>query len=219
MGLIRSYAREKGATMNDVILTAFSRSIFTICDLPFDQPSRIEVPVSLRRYLPHSSERTICNLAAAYFLNIDRKEAEEFEGTLARVHEKMMKEKNNCVELAEMFLLELVTMPGMFLIRSIMGGKQFNSTRPTLTNLGIVDHKLADFSGTPLLEVREVGPMLFPPNFMIGTISFKDRMTFSLTFYDSAVDVTYMERFFDLFVNELPGRELGFESRCIPATK
>jgi NRPS condensation-like uncharacterized protein len=214
--LLRAYAKGRSVTMNDLFLTAFCLAIFSAREAPVGQSCRVVVPVNLRRYLPPGEERTICNLAAGYFPTLDRREGEDFATLLQRAHVIMEAEKNNQVELAEMLLLGLITRPGIPLIRMVMGRQRFQATYPTLTNLGVVDPELADFGETVLEEVREVGPVLFPPNFMIGAISFRERVTFSMSFCSSAVDPDYMERFLRAFLEELPGRELGYEIKGIP---
>jgi NRPS condensation-like uncharacterized protein len=210
--VLRAFAKERGATINDLLVAAFARAAFSLNRTPYGEEYRFEVPVNLRRYLPPSSGMTICNLAAVYFINLDNR-LETYEETLARVRARMEEAKGDGVELAEMMLLELVTIPGPFIIRNIMGRGQLATTRPTITNLGVVDEQKADF-GVDLEEVRDLAPPIFPPNYMISALTYRQRMSFSLVFYPSAVPDGHMERFLDAFMDELPGKEMRSEPRA-----
>lgn len=205
LAIIRSYAKEKGVTMNDVLLTAFCRSLFTICDPPRDRPLRVEVPTNLRRYIPSGTEGIISDLSAVYFLTIDRRDEESFEETLQRVHQDIDKKKKNQVELGEMLLIELALLPGTFFLRRLKDYTNFKIAHPALSNLGLIDPELADFGTVPVKDLQMIGPTFFPPNIGLGVNTFRQTMTLSLNYCDSAIDANTMDRFLRLFLDELPG--------------
>ncbi|HUV25492.1 MAG TPA: hypothetical protein VMW26_08700, partial [Methanomassiliicoccales archaeon] len=205
LAIIRSYAKEKGVTMNDVLLTAFCRSLFIICDPPLNRRLRVEVPTNLRRYLPEGREKIISDISAVYFLTIDRRDDESFEETLQRVHQDIDKKKRNQVELAEMLLLELALLPGTFFLRKLKEYTNFKIAHPALSNLGMIDHEVADFGPVPVKDLQMIGPTLFPPNIGLGVNTFHQRMTLSLSYCDSAIDAKIMDHFLRLFLDELPG--------------
>jgi NRPS condensation-like uncharacterized protein len=205
LAIIHSYAKEKGVTMNDVLLTAFCRSLFIICDPPLNRCLRVEVPTNLRRYLPAGREGVISDLSAVYFLAIDRRDDESFEETLQRVHQDIDKKKRNQVELAEMLLLELALLPGTFFLRRLKEYTNFKIAHPSLSNLGLIDHEVADFGPVPVKDLQLIGPTLFPPNIGLGVNTFRQTMTLSLSYCDSAIDAKTMDHFLRLFLDELPG--------------
>jgi NRPS condensation-like uncharacterized protein len=210
MALLRAFAKQHGATMNDLLVAAFARAMFSAWEMPEGKEYRLEVPVSLRRHLPPSERRTICNLTAAYFLELDRRE-ESYAETVARTHAGLEKAKKENVELAEMMLLELITIPGTFLMRGIMERGDLSEVRATLSNLGVVDEALLDF-GVEVSEVRDLAPPLFP----LTALTFRERMSFSLVFYPKAVAEGSMEKIMERFLAELPGTELGTEGILFP---
>ncbi|NYT11834.1 MAG: hypothetical protein GKC03_04690 [Methanomassiliicoccales archaeon] len=209
LAIIRSYAREKGVTMNDVLLTAFCRSLFIICDPPLNRRLRVEAPTNLRRYLPEGREKIISDISAVYFLTIDRRDDESFEETLQRVHQDMDKKKRDRVELAEMLLLELALLPGTFFLRKLKEYTNFKIAHPALSNLGMIDPEAVDFGHVPVKDLQMLGPTLYPPNIGMGVSTFRQTMTLSLSYCDSAIEANIMDRFLNLFLDELPGEHVA----------
>jgi NRPS condensation-like uncharacterized protein len=205
LAIIRSYAKENGVTMNDVLLTAFCRSLFTICDPPRNRPLRVEVPTNLRRYLPSGTGGIISDLSAVYFLTIERRDEESFEETLQRVHQDMDNKKRNRLELGEMLLLELALLPGTFFLRRLKEFTNFKIAHPALSNLGLIDSELVDFGTVPVKDLQMIGPTLFPPNVGLGVNTFRQTMTLSLGYCDSAIDARTVNHLLRLFLDELPG--------------
>jgi len=211
VGALRDYARLRGVTVNDVLLTTYYRSLFKIADPPRSVPLRIEVPIALRKYLPPGRRSSVCNLAGVFFPTIDRRDDERFEDTLTRVHSAMNAMKQRKEELAEMLFIELVLLPGMFLIKGAAKFIDFEIAHPALSNLGVVDPALVDFGAVQPDDVQTLGPVHFPPNVGMGVNTFRQRMTLSLTYCDTAVETETMERLFELFLGELPGKEYAGE--------
>jgi NRPS condensation-like uncharacterized protein len=206
LAVIRSYAREKGVTINDVLLTALYRALFLLVQPPLGQPLRAEVPVNLRRYLPEG-KRAIGNVAGIYFITIDRREDEDFEGTLRRVHAALDRKKERQEELAEMLFIELVLFPGMFLMKGLAKFTDVQIEHPVLSNLGVIDPQAVDFGNVSVEDAHFFGPVQLPPNVGMGASTFRQRMTLSFSYCDTAVAPNTMDRLFYLILEELPGRE------------
>lgn len=206
LAVIRSYARGRGVTINDVLLTALYRALFILVDPPMGRPLRAEVPINLRRYLPEG-KRAIGNVAGIYFVTIDRRVGEDFAGTLQRVHRLLEKKKERQEELAEMLFIELVLFPGMFLIKGLARSTNFQITHPVLSNLGAIDPKVVDFGQVPVEDVHFFGPVQLPPSVGMGASTFRQRLTLSFSYCDTAVRTSTMDRLFDLILDELPGKE------------
>lgn len=204
---LRSYAREMGVTVNDVLLAAFCRALFTVADPPRYHSLRVEVPTNLRRYLPAEQARSIGDLSAVYFLNIDRRD-EGLEQTVRRVHCEIDRKKRDRSELAGILLLELVLIPGAFALRKLKERSGFRVAHPVLSNLGVIDENKADFGSVPVKDVLPIGPVLYPPNVALGVTTFRQRMTLSINYCDTAVDPRTMDRLLDLILDELPGKPI-----------
>lgn len=206
---LRAYARGQGATMNDVVLAAFYRALFAVADPPRGRPLRIEVPVNLRRYLPPGGEGFIGNLSGVYFPCIDRRDGEGFEDTLRRVHRAVEGKKRRREELAQMLFIETALLPGMSAVRTLAKATGFEVANPVLSNLGVIDPAVVDFGSAVVEDVRMLGPVHFPPNVGMGVSTFREVMTVSLIYSDTAVSPRTLERLLDAFLAELPGGPEG----------
>ncbi len=83
--IIKQFATDKKATINNLLLTALYRTFFAINNTTTDKPMILQVSIDLRRYLPNNKAEAICNLSGAIYIALERKNGENFEGTLARV--------------------------------------------------------------------------------------------------------------------------------------
>lgn len=223
LGEIRSYARGRGVTVNDILLTAFCRSLFTLCEPHQGKGLLVEIPVDLRRHL-RGEPITICDLSAAYLIAIDRRVGEHFDDTLRRVHRMMDRRKRKRTELVEMLLLEMMLLPGPALLRRIVRSTGSHSAHPTLSNLGAIDDSKVDFGTAIVEDVQFIGPVLYPPNIGLSISTYRGRLSISLNYVPSASDPELVERLLDLFIRELPAdsslilalrisREKGMTSR------
>lgn len=73
---ILSYARERKATLNDMILTAYYRALFEMQAPVPGEPMEIYVTCDLRRYLPDRKAGTVCNLSGILNARVARVEGE-----------------------------------------------------------------------------------------------------------------------------------------------
>jgi NRPS condensation-like uncharacterized protein len=208
---IKRYARERGATVNDVLLAAYCRSLFEVLDPPTGKRFRVEVPVNLRRYLPDGSAGVVGDLSAVYFLNIERRPGEGFDDTLRRARLAIEAKKRNRTELGEMLLLELVLLPGMPVIRGLQRMVNFKIAHPALSNLGVVDPEVVNFGDVEVDDLQLIGPTLYPPNIGLGVSTFRRRMTLNMNVCSAAVDGGTVDRLLDLVLEELPGKSEGGE--------
>ena len=204
LGAIKAYAKKRQVTINDVLLTAFCRALFDLCDPPYGMPLRIEVPTNLRRYLPEGEMDVTSNLAAVYFIGVERKEGELFEDTLERVHARVDRQKKDQVELGEMLLLELLMLPGKSFLMKMQKAVDFEIAHPVLSNLGVIERKMVDFGEVGVKDVQMIGPTLYPPNVGLGVCTFGDTMTLNINYCVSAIAREKMMALMDKVLQELP---------------
>ncbi len=79
------YGNSKKATVNDLILTAYYRTLFKIARIAREIPMDIYSTVDLRRYLPGYYAQILRNFSGGFVTRIPRKTNESFAGTLSRV--------------------------------------------------------------------------------------------------------------------------------------
>jgi NRPS condensation-like uncharacterized protein len=216
LDLVRAYAHERRVTINDVLLTAFCRSLFTALNPPLDKRLRVEVPTNLRRHLPEEHS-IVSDLSSVYFLNIDRRPEESFEETLMRVHADIEANKNGHTELGQILLLELMLLPGSPFVRRLKRFFEYEVAHPALSNVGIIDLAMASFGDVGIEDIQLIGPTRYPPNLALDVCTYRQRMTLRINCCSSATDIGTIDRVLDLLLDELPGA--ADRASTIPAEK
>ena len=200
---VRTYARSRSATVNDLLLAAYCRSLFTVLDPPAGKRLRVEVPTDLRKYLPGDG-KVIGDLSAVYFLSIDRRLGEAFDETLSRVHADMGRNKRDRTELGQMLLLELLMLPGVPVVRKLKSFFQYEPFHPALSNLGAVDPALVSFGNVVVDDIQVIGPTTYPPNLALHVCTYRRTMSLGINCCSSAMDPGIADRILDLVLDELP---------------
>jgi len=91
----KEYGQVRGATLNDVVLTAFYRCLFRRLALSPGTVLRIPVMVDMRRYLTEAGgASTLTNLTSTVSTELELRPAECFEETLGRVKATMDQRKS-----------------------------------------------------------------------------------------------------------------------------
>jgi NRPS condensation-like uncharacterized protein len=179
----KKYAHNKKATVNDVLLTALYRTLFSVNDTEEGKPMMVQVAIDLRRYLPEHKAEAVCNLSGALYIALERKLDEPFEGTLERVCVSMNRLKQDYPGLESAAGLEYLFSRGVvgmekYMSESAEMGRRYNVTFPLLSNFGV----LQDFH---FGELKMTGgfissPIMYQPGFMLGATTFNDEMTLSI---------------------------------------
>lgn len=207
---IRAYARNKGVTVNDLLLTAYYRALFIALDPPAGKPLPVTVPVNLRRYLPSGKAGGICTLSGLFIPAISRVPGEAFEDTLARLHGAMDSAKRNKTDLSQMLLLQAAFIAGYvpmsFITKYALKQRaRALMTIPCFSNLGVIDPAALDFGDAKVADVSLFGPVTFPPYFDFTVYSCRDTLRCSVSYCDSAANVKLVKSLPDIFLNELSG--------------
>lgn len=205
---VRAYAREKGVTVNDLLLTGYYRSLFETLDPPAGKPLPVTVPVNLRRYLPSGKAGSICSLSGLFIPAISRQQGESFKDTLFRVHEVMDTAKRNRTDLSQMLFLQTAFIfghvPMSFLTRYVMKQRaRALMTIPCFSNLGVIDPADVNFGDVEVADISLFGPVTFPPYLDFTAYSSGDTMRCSISYCDTAADVMLVKTLLDTFIREI----------------
>ncbi len=200
---IKAYAKSRGATMGDALIAACYLSLFKTITHTKNVPLPLFVPVNLRKYIPGGRGEGICSLTAGYLLEMEMRDDAPFEVTLASVHAAMEAHKASRKELGQALVVEVVFSLG-YMMPLILGPVISPSLIiPTFSNIGVVDPGAANF-GVPLGEILMVGPMVTPPNFVVGSSTFNGELAITLVIHCTDAFYANVERFFDEMLNTLP---------------
>ncbi len=215
---MRAYAKARGATLNDVFLTAYFRSLFQFLDPQVSTPQRVAMPMDLRRFLPSGKTEAACNFITLFHIALARVPEESFEGTLKRVSEssKKSEERTNRALFGIMmaaFAFRLAhpqVRRGMLRAhrRSIEDGR----TAARMTNVGTLAPDQMDF-GLPVADAYMISVPAGAPSVLLAAVSFRKNLSFDVSYSSRAIQPEVMESFLDHFIEQLPAANVAPESQ------
>jgi NRPS condensation-like uncharacterized protein len=207
---LKKYGRAKGATLNDVVLTAYYRCLFQRLAISPGTELQIPVMVDMRRYLEKGGEFTsLTNLTSTVITQLEYSAEEHFENTLGRVKAIMDKKKGSNIGLNGFIKLNL-----MF---RILGDKIANRLLKLIlknplicmTNVGVLDSAQIAFGDLRPRDAFLCGSIKYKPYFQLAISSYEGELTLSVNLLGSAGDRDRILSFFDEIGAELPSRELS----------
>ncbi len=212
LDVLSQYGKKRGATINDLILTAFYRAMFKISQPPYHVPMDIGLTVDLRRYLPDNKASAIRNLSGGIVLRIARLKDEPFYGTLSRVVSLMNhKKKNNpgyqCAtgaEHAEMINFYQFLAFSKFISKAsdVILKKCFYCS-PGLSNVGIISKNLIKFGDNVVTDAYIIPPVIRMPGIMLVASSYNGILTFATGYYKGSVSRGNLEKLLNKIKSEL----------------
>lgn len=197
--LLKAYAKAHGATVNDVMLTAFIRVLFHL----FGRVISVPCTIDLRKYLPNRRADGICNLVTNLTCNIGADIGAEFDGTLDKVKLAMKKEKASTSCIKSVALMEIIFMMLPYnTVRNIIK-KSFSNAPIAFTNVGILDKNQLRLGETEMTGAYMTGSIKYNPYFQLAVSTFDNEVTFSVNFYGTQSDKNKIACFCDEFALEL----------------
>ncbi len=212
LDVLSKYGKERGATINDLILTAFYRAMFKISKPPYRVPMDIGLTVDLRRYLPDNKASAIRNFSGGIVLRVARLKDESFEGTLSRVVSLMNRKKSKnpgyqCAtgaERAEMMSFHQFLAFSKFISKAsdaIL--KKCYYCSPGLSNLGLISKTLIKFGDHEVTEAYIIPPVIRMPGIMLVASSYNGILTFASGYYKGSVSKGNFEKLLNMIKSEL----------------
>lgn len=209
---LSGYAKSRGATINDLILTAFYRAMFKVSRPPYGIPMDIGLTVDLRRYLPDNKADGIRNFSGGVVLRIPRISGEAFGGTLTRVVSVMKRKKERNpgyqnatgAERAEKlnFHQALTFFKFMSAVSEISSWNCVFCV-PGLSNMGIISKDLLKFGENAVTDAYIIPPVVRAPGFLLVASSYNGVMTLSAGYYKGAIRRRFIERLLNKIKQEL----------------
>ncbi|WP_440956366.1 condensation domain-containing protein [Methanosarcina sp. Mfa9] len=197
---ISAYARARGATINDMLLTAFFRALFDTLEPVSGIPKEINFTVDLRRHLPEGTGIAISNLSALESISTSRISDEPFSATLERVVSIMTGIKSQYLGVQGAIGCELPAgtrfADVLEMMKQIVQKTQEDrKCTPTLTNFGVISPNLLLFGETVAEDAYIVAPFFYAPGFMLGASTYNGVLTLTAGYYEPATkgdDVTLL---------------------------
>jgi NRPS condensation-like uncharacterized protein len=213
---IYQYGKPREATVNDLVLTAFYRTMFKISKPIYSVPMDISSTVDLRRYLPDHKTEAIRNLSGGFITRIARIVNESFEGTLYRVVNETRKLKDGSTGVNNAMGEEYVEktrftyfhdyferMSQTTEISAKLPTYIGNVCFPGLSNLGYISKSLISFGKNVVTDAYFIPPVIRAPGFLLLASSYNGVLTMSIGYYKASISQRDMEGLLNIIKNEL----------------
>jgi len=214
--VISGYGKTKGATVNDLILTAYYRAMFEISKTPYNIPMDITTTIDLRRYLPNNKAEAIRNFSGGFVTRVERIKDEPFEETLSRIVNITANIKNGLPGLQNAIGGECVEKMSFFHINAfikyvtqVSEMAKFLSAFPILfcvpglSNLGIISRDLIKFGDISVIDAYVLPPAISEPGILLLACTYNGILTLSTGYYKGSVLRRDMEGLLNKIKDEL----------------
>jgi NRPS condensation-like uncharacterized protein len=216
LDVLSKYGKARGATINDLILTAYYRAMFKISQPPYGIPMDIGSTIDLRRYLPDQKATAIRNFSGGFSTRIARVWNESFEGTLSRVMHEMNKIKNRRPGLQNAMGGELVERMSFSSINAHFKAQSqineitsnysvlpVNTFSPVLSNLGFISKTLLRFGENVATDAYVIPPFVRAPGFLLIANTYNGILTLAAGYYKAEFSRKDVERLLNKIKDEL----------------
>jgi NRPS condensation-like uncharacterized protein len=204
---LAEYGKARHATLNDLTITAFYRSLALAGGWDGKKQLRLQTTIDLRRwYLPEERGAEVCNLSAYLYPRLGRELGKDFDETLAQVAAGTRAQKRSWPGLTDICLGPLIRRASyrqleLYGLKAYRAAAEKATFPNGITNMGIVRPERVDFGVRPV-RAHCLAPMGYPPLLIGGLSGYQGSLTFS--FGTSAWAAPQLERFVEGMLAELP---------------
>jgi NRPS condensation-like uncharacterized protein len=214
VGALKDYARQRGATLNDLMLTSYYRCLFRRLALSSGVELQVPIMVDMRRYLGDTGGSTsLTNLTSMVNTRLAYKPGERFKDTITRVKAILDEKKGSDIGLNAFIKLDLLyrLLGDRIANRRLRAG--LKNPLICMTNLGILDAKRLSFGDSRPHDAFMCGSIKYKPYFQLALSTYEDEITLSINQYGSADDRDRILLFFDEIDADLPYLAVGVRGR------
>lgn len=199
------YSKSYHVTINDLLMTAFIRTIYKVVNVPKTESITIPCPVDIRKYLTGKSIKLFCNLSPVIFCNIGTDIGDTFQETLSKVKMVMDREKQSLpdAKIATNMKLRLIVNHIPFIWFKTIFIKIFPNPAFVMTNIGVIQKDKLKFGETEPSNVVMSGSIKEPPALQLAISTYDGKMTFTINLRGSDSDKEKVSYFMDLFISQL----------------
>ena len=216
LDIMKSYAKARNATINDLILTAIYRAMFKLSKPPYGVPMDIPVTLDLRKYLPNHKAQAIRNFSSGMVIRMDRRPHESFEDTLQRimVMTKDIKDKHPNVDNIRMAdVIEKMNFPlicsyfrTMSQVIDYVSHNPFlvlQKGSPVLSNFGFVSKSPIKFGKNTVTDAYIVPPVVRSPGILLVASTYNGIISLGVGYYKPSARRSDMQGLLDKIRDEL----------------
>ncbi len=192
------YGRVHDATVNDVLIAAYYRSLYAVLKPKPDALTPVQLSCDLRSLMPEGVRLALANISATWNVGVVLDSGEPFAETLKCVVEQTSEWKRSGAAAQKAIGLGLADRlqrkKGLDVLRTqtdAAAGKLGHGTGyPALTNVGVIDAGRLDFGAHPhVTSAYLFGPIAFPSGFVLTASTFRDCLRLSAGIDRKATDI------------------------------
>ena len=200
---IKAAGKKHGATVNDMLLTAYFFSLYELAGYDANESVTISCAVDLRRHIKDNSGEGLTNHTAFMQCAIPERGGDIFR-TLEYVvasSEKYKKDKFMGLYGLPLLNLGYSVLPHAASEEIIKIG--YSNPLLAMSNIGIPDEKALALSGHEPTEGFMTGAVKYKPYALLSATTLRKAITLSMCVRGNEEDRAIVERFFDLFEKNL----------------
>jgi len=190
---IYQYSKNNGATINDIILTAYYRAMSVFGEPNYLETMEIPVTIDLRRFLKDNKTEGIKNFSGSEISCLTLIPDESFSDTLSRVITMMNKIKDERPGLQSAIGLErvekLTFSEALDYYKMVAEWPNSCSDKcaPVLSNLGIIADSLLTFGKIVATDAYIIPPVVQIPGFLLMVNTYNNIISLSVGFYEGTI--------------------------------
>jgi len=196
---MKEYAKKKQVSINDIMLTAFQRTLFQT----FGSCSALPCAIDLRRFMKDHKANGICNMISNICCQTSFRSGDCFETTLGQVKKEMDIQKTNPQSIRNVLLLEKIY--HIFPYKIVWCAMRHNFENPPIafTNIGILDEQKLSFGQSPVMQnAYMTGSIKYKPYFQISLSTFRQEAALCVNLYGTQEDRKQISDFLDALLSE-----------------
>ena len=218
LGRIKTFGREHGATVNDVLIGAFFLAFQKIRDDPSDRgaPRSFLTSADLRRKYPGLyDDALLTNLSIAYEATLSAGEGAQLPEIVGPVTAITARKKSGSLGLATILFYEEIMAGGIPAVRTFFDQmiERYGASghkNPVFSNLGVFDP--GDYLPVPgkdgatlgIRDIQYLPCVCWPYGFLMIASTFRDRLTLGTAYEKGPYSTAVVERFLEYVDGYLP---------------
>ncbi|MGN1349310.1 MAG: condensation domain-containing protein [Acutalibacteraceae bacterium] len=200
---IKSTGKKHGATINDMILTAYFYSLYELAGYHKKESVTISCAIDLRRHIKDNSDEGLTNHTAFMQCNIPGLGENIFDtlGYVVQSSERYKKDKFMGLYGLPLLNFGYSILPQAASEAVIKVG--YSNPLLAMSNIGILDHKALSLCGNEPTDGFMTGAVKYKPFVLLSVTTMRKEMTLSMCVRGNEEDRKTVERFFDLIEENL----------------
>lgn len=206
LDIIKRYAKSRGATINDMILAAYYRTMLKMGQPVYGVPMGINLTVDLRRYLPDNKTVALRNFSGSVDTSLSMVENESFGETLSRVCYMMKDIKRGYPGLLSAIgleRLEKISFKEILAYYQASGivkngakcpGYYGNRCIASLSNIGTLSKQLIKMGDVSVSDYYIIPPIVSAPGLLVVANTYNGIMTLATGFFENTLLSSDVER-------------------------